>query len=111
MPLYTNQVQIVFALPCFGPSFKCNKKSVYSNKKTRALLHYLLYNRCTDGSRQRGPSSYDRGEPAVSYKMNRLSLRNIRLKSKTAGKLPIILEEFIEYSTQSNKGKLEDVNM
>ena len=29
--------------------------------------------------------------------MNRLSLRNNRLKSKTAGKLPIILEEFIDY--------------
>ena len=30
--------------------------------------------------------------------MNRLSLRNNRLKFKTAGKLPIILEEFIEYT-------------
>ena len=29
--------------------------------------------------------------------MNRLSLRNNRLKLKTAEKLPIILEEFIEY--------------
>ena len=29
---------------------------------------------------------------------NRLSLRNNRLKFKTAGKLPIILEEFIEYT-------------
>jgi hypothetical protein len=28
--------------------------------------------------------------------MNRLSLRNNRLKFKTAGELPIILEEFIE---------------
>jgi hypothetical protein len=36
--------------------------------------------------------------------MNRLSLRNNRLKFiKIAGKLPIILEEFIEY-TQFNKG-------
>ena len=30
--------------------------------------------------------------------MNRLSLRNNRLKFKTTGKLPIILEEFIEYT-------------
>jgi hypothetical protein len=30
--------------------------------------------------------------------MNRLSLRNDRLKFKTAGKLRIILEEFIEYT-------------
>ena len=29
--------------------------------------------------------------------MNRLRLSNNRLKFKTAGKLPIILEEFIEY--------------
>jgi hypothetical protein len=31
--------------------------------------------------------------------MNRLSLGNNRLKFKTAGKLPIVLEEFIEYIT------------
>ena len=42
--------------------------------------------------------------------MNRLSLRNKRLKFKSAGKLLIILEEFIEY-TQINKGKQEDVNI
>ena len=30
---------------------------------------------------------------------NRLSLRNNRLKVKTAGKLLIILEEFIEYTS------------
>jgi hypothetical protein len=30
--------------------------------------------------------------------MNRLSLRNNRLKFKSAGKLPFILEEFIEYT-------------
>ena len=30
--------------------------------------------------------------------MNRLSLRNNQLKLKTAGKLPIILEEFIAYT-------------
>ena len=30
--------------------------------------------------------------------MNRLSLRNNQLKFKIAGKLPIILEEFIEYT-------------
>jgi hypothetical protein len=42
----------------------------------------------------------DRGEPAVTeLQMNRLSLRNNRLKFiKTAGKLPIIFEEFIEYT-------------
>ena len=30
--------------------------------------------------------------------MNRLSLRNNRYKFKTSGKLPIILEEMIEYT-------------
>ena len=39
--------------------------------------------------------TYDRGEQAVSY---RWSLRNNRLKFKTTGQLPIILEEFIEYT-------------
>jgi hypothetical protein len=42
--------------------------------------------------------------------MNKLSLRNNRLKFKIARKLPITLEESIEY-TQINEGKLEDVNM
>jgi hypothetical protein len=34
----------------------------------------------------------DRGEPAVNYRSN-------RLKSKTARKLPIILEECIQYAS------------
>jgi hypothetical protein len=43
--------------------------------------------------------------------MNRLSLRNNQFKFKTAEKLPIILEEFIEEYTQFNKGKPKDVNI
>ena len=43
-----------------------------------------------------------------SFQVNRLSLRNNQLKFKTAGKLPIILEEF---RGDFNKGKSEDVNM
>ena len=40
-------------------------------------------------------------EPAVKSQMNRLSLRKNRLKKfKIAGKLPIILEEFLEYTRQ-----------
>ena len=42
--------------------------------------------------------------------MNRLSLKDNWLKFKTAGTLPIILGEFMEY-TQLNEGKPEDVNM
>ena len=43
--------------------------------------------------------SNDRGEPAISYRWNkRLSLRINRMKFKTAGKLPITIEEFIEYT-------------
>ena len=38
------------------------------------------------------------GRTGSSLQMNRLSLRNNRLKFKAAGKLPIILEEFIEYT-------------
>ena len=38
------------------------------------------------------------GENGSQLQMNRLSLRNNQLKFKTAGKLPIILEEFIEYT-------------
>ena len=42
---------------------------------------------------------YVRGEQAISYKWTgRASLRNNRLQFKTVGKLPITLEEFIEYS-------------
>ena len=46
--------------------------------------------KCT--SRETRGSNYDRGEPAVGYKMNRSSLRNNWLKFKTAGKLLTILE-------------------
>ena len=45
----------------------------------------------------RSHTFYDGGEPA-ELQMNRLSLKNNRLKFKTAGKLPIVLEEFIEYT-------------
>ena len=38
------------------------------------------------------------GRTGSWLQMNQLSLRNNRLKFKTAGKLPIILEEFIEYT-------------
>jgi hypothetical protein len=44
-------------------------------------IDYTLNTSCT----------YDRREPAVS-------LSNTRLKFKTAGKLPTILEEFIGYT-------------
>ena len=43
--------------------------------------------------------------------MSRLSLRNHRSRLETAGKLPIILEEFIEYIPQINKENPEDVDM
>jgi hypothetical protein len=39
------------------------------------------------------------GEPAISYGMNRLSLRNHRLKFETSGELPIVLEESVEYNS------------
>ena len=42
--------------------------------------------------------------------MNQLSWRNNQLKFKTTEKLPIVLEEFMEY-TPINKEKPEDVNM
>ena len=41
---------------------------------------------------------YDRGETGSQLQMNQLSLRNNRLKFKTARKSMIILEEFIEYT-------------
>jgi hypothetical protein len=44
--------------------------------------------------------------------MNRLSLRNNRLKFKTVGRLPTILEKFRGiYPKCFNKGKPKDVNM
>ena len=50
------------------------------------------------------------GRTGSSLQMNQLSLRDNQLKFKTAGKLPVILEEFMEY-TRLNKGKPVDVNM
>ena len=50
------------------------------------------------------------GRTGSQLQMNRLSFRNNRVKFKTAGKKPILLEEFIEY-TYFNKGIPEDVNM
>ena len=38
------------------------------------------------------------GRTGSKLQMNRLSLKNNRLQFKIAGKLPIILEEFIEYT-------------
>ena len=43
--------------------------------------------------------------------MNQSSLRNNQLKFKTSGELPIISEEFREYTSNYDKEKLEDVNM
>ena len=44
--------------------------------------------------------------------MNRLGLRNKRLKLETLGELPTILEESIEeYTSMNEASKLEDVNM
>ena len=40
-----------------------------------------------------------------------VELENKRLKFKTAGKSPNILEEFLEEYTQFHKGKPEDVNI
>ena len=47
------------------------------------------------------------GRTGCWLQMSRLSLRNNRLKVKTLGKLPIILEEFIENMPQINKAKTE----
>ena len=43
------------------------------------------------------------GRTGSLLQMNRLSLRNNRLNFKTVGKLPVILEEFIEYTPISIK--------
>jgi hypothetical protein len=51
--------------------------------------------------------SNERGEAATSYKTNWLSLRNNRLKFKTAGKLPVVLEELVEYAPPFYREKLK----
>ena len=43
--------------------------------------------------------------------MNRLSLRNNRLKLGTLGELPVLLEESIGEYASNEEAKLEDVNM
>ena len=52
------------------------------------------------------------GRTGSWLQMNRLSLRNNRLKFKTAGKLPIILENFIKHTPHSwrKTGGCEHVN-
>ena len=50
----------------------------------------LIHNKRQEGSMSKRTGS--------KLQMNQLSLRNNWLKFKTAGKLPIILEEFIEYT-------------
>ena len=42
--------------------------------------------------------------------MKQLSLRNNRLEFKTAGKLPIILEVFIEYAITKENRKMSTCN-
>ena len=42
--------------------------------------------------------TYDREELAISYRWTGWVLINNRWKFKTAGKLPIILEEFMRYT-------------
>ena len=54
----------------------------------------LLLRREPDGT----TTTYGWGEPAVSYKRTGWVWENNRLKFKMAGKLPIIKEEFIEYT-------------
>ena len=54
------------------------------------------------------PKPSERGEPTAKLQMNRLSLRNNRLKFKTSENLPINLEEFREYIPQRENPK--DVN-
>ena len=49
-------------------------------------------------SQVREPNSTIGENRQLALQMNRLSLRNNWLKFKTAGKLAIILEEFIEYT-------------
>jgi hypothetical protein len=41
----------------------------------------------------------DRGEWTGGYKMNRLTLKDYRLKFKISGTLPVVVEESIEYTT------------
>ena len=61
----------------------------------RFIIHIL---REPSSEPTQDPSIYDWGEPTVKLQMNRLSLRNDRLKFKTTGKLPIMFEEFIEHT-------------
>jgi hypothetical protein len=43
------------------------------------------------------PAMIGANQQLITVQMNRLSLRNNRLKLETAGELPIVLEEPIEY--------------
>ena len=83
--------------------FEANRDRIYVETRgpvTRPLniCHVECVGRTGRPGANGGPQSREILEhtPRVS-KSNRLSLRNNRLKLKTAGKLPIVLDEFIEY--------------
>ena len=55
------------------------------------------------------PTVIGENRQLVYRQLNRLGLRNNRMKFKTEGDLPTVFEEFIEH-THINKGKQEDFN-
>ena len=79
---------------------ECRYRSYTSSSHNKFLNPRFIY--CTYNSIRFGENP--------QLQMNWLRLRNNLLKFKTAGKLPIIVEEPIEY-TRFNKGKPVDVNM
>ena len=89
------QVQPITCCDLSAFLHRCEIYSIDSPNKIGDFPHVLNFNRFIYNKLH---IDYDQGEPTVSYKMNRLSLRNNRLKFKTVGKLPIILEGFIAYT-------------
>ena len=72
---------------------------------TKVIIYAISHNKSQWPSRNHG-SRRTRGQSHI----NMLSLRNNQLKLEILEKLPIILEEYMEY-TYMNKAESEVVNM
>jgi hypothetical protein len=90
-------------LPTCQDGTSVPKVSKYVKNKYIILKNHFLHTEVDETN--------DRVELAITYRWTGWVLRNNRLRSKTAGKLQIMLEESIEECTQFNKGKPEDVNI
>ena len=107
---FSSQKKVSFITSsCAIPSIKRSTSIYYifrhfhlsaSHSKKRGVSNFEVVRACTKYAR-----IYVGGEPAVSCRRTRWSLRKHRLRFETSGELPTILEESIEYASIEWKQK------